>query len=751
METAVNRLVFLNPPGLAETVIFLILLAIVLYGSIRSTRHLKSKKRRIILTSLHALAFLIIGLLLLNPALRVNSYREEKKNLAVVVDSSWSMNLPVDSGGGTRIDAARSFIRNNAGYFSSIEKNFNVEYYTFDETLKPASQESIMQKKPEGRHSEFGKLIDELEEKKREGKLDEALLISDGADNGEPGSGLLEEALKKAGFRINTISALRRDASDDLWIDKINSNEVSFLRFPYSISVVVKSGGPSGLKIPVSLYEGDKLVSIQEVYIDKRTKEGKADFEITPISLGRKTYTVSIPVLSDEVVADNNQKSFYTDVIINKIRVLHVAGSPSWDVRFLRKTLKRNPNIDLVSFFILRDPSDLVFASENELSLIPFPVNEIFGSELGTFDVVIFQNFNFQPYGIFGFHLRSIRDYVLNDGGAFLMIGGNKSFESGNYGSTPISEILPVELDYMPNTLTDTIRQEEFRPKLTTAGKNHPIMKIVPDKDENEKLWDSMPPLEGFNVVQGLNTDAVPLLVSPDGEPILAIAKEKSGKVATFLSDSSWRWNFVYGSEGEVSPLYEKFWNRLFLWFVNDPELKDVRVETDRAVYNPGEKAKLGIWLLNGDKSGEGIKTTLTLPRETETAIKPERDASGKLVKVIEVTQPGVYKLTARPEAGSVDRTESDVSETSFIVEPPESELRGPTSNLGLLKSIARSTGGNFTTTSGNPDALGINDALKKTITGYKTVSLWDNPAVLLIIFGLLFSEWALRRRWGLK
>jgi uncharacterized membrane protein len=479
--------------------------------------------------------------------------------------------------------------------------------------------------------------------------------------------------------------------------------------------------------------------------------EGKADFEINPVTLGRKIYTVSIPVLSDELVAENNQKSFYTDVIINRIRVLHVAGSPSWDVRFLRKALKRNPDIDLVSFFILRDPSDLVFASENELSLIPFPVNEIFGSELGTFDIVIFQNFNFQPYGIFGFHLRSIRDYVMNDGGAFLMIGGNKSFDSGNYGKTPISEILPVELDYMPRTLTVTVNEETFQPKLTMAGKNHPIMRIVPDKEANEKLWNSMPPLEGFNVVQGLNAGAVPLLVSPEGEPILAVSKEKSGKVATFLSDSSWKWNFVYGSEGDVSPLYEKFWNRLFLWFVNDPELKDIRVETDKAVYNPGAKAEIGLWVLNGDDSGEGVKTELTLPGGSEAEIKPERDPRGKLVKVIEVTEPGVYKITARPDTESVDRTDSDVSEDSFIVEPPESELRGPTSNLNYLKSIARETGGNYITTRDNPEALRIDNSLKKTITGYETAQLWDNPVVFLIILGLLFSEWALRRRWGLR
>ncbi len=175
----------------------------------------------------------------------------------------------------------------------------------------------------------------------------------------------------------------------------------------------VKTTGKGGISIPVSLYDGDKLAAIKEVAIDGSSKEGSVEFEINPLTLGRQIYTAAVPVMADETITENNQKSFYTDVIINKIRILHVAGSPSWDVRFLRKALKRNPNVDLVSFFILRDPTDLVFATENELSLIPFPVNEIFGSELGTFDIVIFQNFNFQPYGIFGFHLRSIRDYVL--------------------------------------------------------------------------------------------------------------------------------------------------------------------------------------------------------------------------------------------------------------------------------------------------------------------------------------------------
>ncbi len=115
------------------------------------------------------------------------------------------------------------------------------------------------------------------------------------------------------------------------------------------------------------------------------------------------------------------------------------------------------------------------------------------------------------------------------------------------------------------------------------------------------------------------------------------------------------------------------------------------------------------------------------------------------------LTEPGVYKIKARPGDGGADFTDSETSEASFIVEPPGDELRGITSNLALLKYIAGTTGGKYISTRDNPEGLNIENTRKKTITGYKTVLLWDNPFFLLLILGLLFSEWSLRRRWGLK
>lgn len=750
MESVINHFVLLNPPGIFEEILFALLLLLVLYGSYRSTLNLPSFKKKAVIISLHILSFLLLIFILFNPAYRIANYIEDKKNLSVVIDNSWSISLPSNENKITRDQNVKSYIEQNSEFFSQLEKDFYVEYYLFSQELEDTSLKSILNYNPKGSATDIGNVLEYLEEKNNNNKLDAAIIISDGADNNQL-LRTINNKLDDISFPINTINPITENNINDVWIDDIESSEVTFLRYPFSVDILIESSIDDSLGIPVSIYEEDKLIAIKEASLDKESKQAKVRFEITPLTLGRKIYTVSIPVISDEIITENNQKSFFTDVIINKIRVLHVAGRPSWDVKFLRKALKRNPNVDLVSFFILRDPSDLVFASERELSLIPFPVNEIFSSELDTFDVVIFQDFYFQPYGIFGFHLNNLKDYVSRNGGAFLMIGGSNSFNSGNYGRTSISEILPVELDYTPRTLSETISNQIFHPELTDIGKSHPIMRIIPNKDENERQWSGMPELEGLNTVQGLNESAIPLLTTANGEPVLAVENINSGKVAAFMSDSSWKWNFAQASEGNLSQLYDKFWNRLFLWFVNDPELRNVKIITKNPIYNPGDDAIIEITTLEPESISNVSSAIMTLPNGNQKEIELERLSQNRYTGEIKVEEQGIYRVSIVPEGESEKYTDLNKSETVFIVEPPEKEVRGPTENSDFLKLIADKSGGEYITTLQNPEDLRLDISTKKSITGYKTKKLWDNPFIFLLIIGLLSTEWLLRRRWGLK
>ena len=85
----------------------------------------------------------------------------------------------------------------------------------------------------------------------------------------------------------------------------------------------------------------------------------------------------------------------------------------------------------MISFVILRTPTDVVNVPESQLSLIPFPTQRLFTQELKNFDLIIFENFSYQLYFPW-YYLENVRKYV-QEGGAFAMIGGMLAFSQGGY------------------------------------------------------------------------------------------------------------------------------------------------------------------------------------------------------------------------------------------------------------------------------------------------------------------------------
>jgi uncharacterized membrane protein len=750
MEVAVKRIVFLNPPGIIEGILISILLVIVAYATIKSIRGLDSIKKKTVIAFLYLASFSLFVLILLDPALKVEKYREEKPTLAVLIDNSWSMNLPFGAQGVSRIQKVRDYISNNKAFISDIEQKFIVKYYTFDDSLVASSLDYVNTKDPDGRDTNIVKSIEELVADQATNKVDSVIIFSDGAENGGL-EGIPESFSRDIDFKINTVFASDDGDMSDLWIENVKSTDVAFIKYPFHIEVTVGSMGFGGMSIPLTLKEGERVISIKDVLIDANSGQGVVDFLVTPNSLGRKVYTVSMPRVEGDLIQENNQLSFACDVIINKIRVLQISGSPSWDVRFLRKALKRNPNIDLVSFFILREATDLVFASQDDLSLIPFPANEIFGKELDSFDIVIFQNFDFRPYGIFSAQLENLKNYVVRGGGAFLVIGGDKSFNSIDYESSSIADILPVKLGYSSGGENSSFHNKEFLTALTKIGIGHPILRIIPDEYDNEKNWVQLPELEGLNSVRGLKSGAIPLLTTQGGDPLLVIEQLNAGKVAAFLSDSSWKWGFMGASEGNISAYYARFWNRLLLWLVDDPDLREIRLKTDKSSYAVGETPHIDVLTTENRQEDDTIEATMITPDGREVRLDVKSVSGDTLNFRPRIEENGIYTIKARIDRKN-NSVEKDINaETVFIAEPPENEIKGPTTNENLLRLLAEKTGGESITLRDDPESLRIESSPIKKITGYKTEELWDRYWIFILFVLLLSSEWILRRRWGLK
>ena len=86
--------------------------------------------------------------------------------------------------------------------------------------------------------------------------------------------------------------------------------------------------------------------------------------------------------------------------------------------RVWRNVLKSDPAVDLVHFTILRPPEKQDDTPIHELSLIAFPVRELFEEKLDQFDLIIFDRYSRRGV-IPQAYLENVVRYVRN-GGAFL-------------------------------------------------------------------------------------------------------------------------------------------------------------------------------------------------------------------------------------------------------------------------------------------------------------------------------------------
>ncbi len=541
-------------------------------------------------------------------------------------------------------------------------------------------------------------------------------------------------------------------------IAEVGYDDFAFVRNAVSVQVEVEVNGyDDPLVLPVTLRRDETLLATRMLQTTPGKRRYTLDFEFVPESVGKAVFTVEVTTAPGERISVNNKRQFVIRVIRDKIRVLQVVGRPSWDERFLRKLLKKNPNVDLISFFILRTSASLDVARRNELSLIPFPTRELFEEQLGSFDLIIFQNFTYRGYQMRQY-LPLIRDYV-RAGGGFVMIGGDLSFASGGYTGTPIEEFLPVTLP-RGGKLVDLAR---FKPVLTEAGRYHPItmLDIVPEA--NAEAWAKLPPLSGSNRVAGLAPGGLaltthPTLKSADGpSPVISVREFGDGRVLAVTSDSTWHWDLLAVGEGGDSRNFYKFWGNAIRWLIQDPDLKPLRVHADRdryplgvsvtmvarafgPDYTPAEDAEINFQVTRRRDGSEadGAKDTVAAVCRT--------DAAGECVVRLTPPRDGGWTIEASATIGEVELSDEDL----FIVATDPIELRQTAARRDTLTRLARAGGGSIRDLGDGLEGLNLVEPRVLKINRRRDVPLWSSVWLLLIAVLLPSIEWFLRRRWGL-
>ena len=733
-----------------------------LYLSWLSIRTISPVSKRLTLLALRFAAASLIVIILLQPQIEQKEVLKLKNKVVFLLDASKSMSLKGGDTGVSRSQLASHFFRDNPSFFEKLQNDFDVDYLSFSDTVREISYHDVEKGLSlGGMNTDMAQAL-KLAKKRYEGASVKGYFVfSDGADTVE---------LPSEENKLETISNLARDLSApfftfapagnmearDIAISNVTFDAFTFVRSPWRADVTVKIFGYKDLRLPVTLKQGNDIIA-SKVLTTENECEFHLDLSFTPYTTGSFLYTISIPVQPHEAIAENNQVSFLVKVVRDKIRIMHVCGRPSWDERFLRRVLKSDPNIDLISFFILRTPTDVSEARNDELSLIPFPVDELFTQSLGTFDLVIFQNFDYRPYDTslfrFSHYLNNIQKFVTEQGGGFVMIGGDISFTQGGYDGTAIEDVLPVNL----STEKDSIDTSRLKAELTDNGQKHPVTCLDGNWERNTAIWKDLPELDGCNVTAQLKTDAVSLAVYPvkGNPPLVSVRDVGMGRCMAVTADSLWRWNFLSVGNGGSNRHYIKFWQNAIKWLIRDPTLNPVHVTVNKETFLPDEDVRIKVQALGRNYQPlEGVQISVDVANEfsgeSVFTASGVTGSDGQYVATMKHGVEGYYivKADAKKEHEEIGRDYA-----IFAVAVENKEFKDPSIRRDILVRLAESSSGKYfdLPVKNVGDKISLENPSIVKLAGKRQISLWDNGYFFLAALAAVSLEWWIRKRSGLS
>ncbi|WP_085907314.1 hypothetical protein [Kiloniella majae] len=344
--------------------------------------------------------------------------------------------------------------------------------------------------------------------------------------------------------------------------------------------------------------------------------------ELTLENRGEAIFDITAEVLNEEITPINNQTVFSANGVRDRLKVLLISGEPHPGERAWRNILKEDPSVDLIHFTILRHPTKQDGTPIRELSLIAFPIHELFEVKLADFDLIIFDQYQRQGF-LPSHYLTNIVRYV-KQGGALLEVGGPGYASPASLYNTALGSILPAEP-------LGKVSEQAFQPLITQLGLRHPVTARLPkanlSQDEKPR-WGRW-----FRQVETDTLGGSTLMTGNSQLPLLILDHYEEGRVAQITSDHIWLWGRNIEGGGPQTELIR----RLVHWLMKEPELEE---ETLKAQLRDQQLA-----ITRQTMSEDEIPLTITSPSGKITETSLQADTHGYASTRIEATEPGLYTI----------------------------------------------------------------------------------------------------------
>ena len=644
-----------------------------------------------------ALALLLIGLA--EPVLTLVRSLTQRDTVAVLLDTSISMNNVSDNSTAPALDAA-----------ASIESSLGdgVRIYGFDTGVREIDSQPSF----DGPATDITGAIEAV---LRNRDVSSVVLISDGRWNlGENPAG---SALPRD-VPVYTVFTPGREVRDAA-IRSVSAANIGHAGDSLMVEIEITAGGQRD-PIPVMISEEGAILSTVTVHLDS-VSAARVRLPLSLDSPGDHRYIASIAPEGDSRT-ENNSREFGVQVLKSSFTVLLSAPLPSADLAFIRRAIESDGAFALVLDVNLPGGGSTVAVAIDSL------------------DAVI----------------------VLDGGGPYLhnnadVIAGRVRDGAGIWfaGSAPPGPELAPLTGAMPFAFTDSIAEPETGVllQLKEMGQGHFITSGEQGGLDAED-WPALPPLTSILRVTAEEPEVQVLAVTlPAGEndavlPAVVTGMAGNGRVLAIPCSGLWRWQLRMAGADRSDTMFDAFVTGCIRWLTASPETDPLRVTTGSAVYPGGAEIDFEGRLYDHVFSPlPGAEIDVTVDDNPAWRLFLGETTPGLYTGMLRGIPSGEHSFRA---AAYLDNRMIAEYEGSFTVADFSLDMLDASADPGVMRAIAERTGGISVTPSGIDSVL---IAAVPSFTSERRESVhhpYLHPAFPLIAIMLLVIEWGIRKRRGM-
>jgi len=693
-----------------------------------------SPNRALILIVPKVLVALLLIMALFEPVWSRERRDESKGRLLALVDVSSSMDVADD---GRQSRAARAeqvlgTIRDN------LPGGVKLEELRFDTTLTP----TLSRRTGEGvRGTDLAGSLLALAEKADVSGCLGVVVLTDGGD----------EKVQPAKLPAAPVSIVGIGSDPKRWNDvgiaemQAPATVEKEVEFELAADVQARAGrGEFAARlaaVPVTLEQevAGNWRKLDEQTLDLSRLRARAKFKVTCVETGLQRYRVAVAQLPGEVSYLNNARTLTVDVQKKALHVLYFTRELGMDFKMLRSELARDPGISFTALFRTLSERFTVqgdrLAGDDELEA-GFPTS---AKTLRLYDCIIVGSFPAAEWTEAQF--KALVEYV-NDGGAVVFLGGEKSFGRGGYATTALAALFPWQVAEGDAPLASG----SFPVGVPAVAAGNAMVSGV-----RESLERAGAVVESLNGIGSLKPGALVLLNANLGarsQPVIAVQTFGKGKALAVASNTLWKW--ATGSE-ELKAAYGLFWRQAVRDLTGKAEGGRVlAVKWNKDGYRPGEQATVEIRVAGEQAAKEArLAATLTFTgRSGDVAVEPVPAQPGVFTAKMEFRERGEYgfRLVAYQGEKVLETYEKMLPIAPLLPEGANLEL-----DEEYLRKLAEKGAGTFVR------EAEVDQFVKKLAGGLWQKSVLiekplaeSGPWYLLAMLGVLVLEWIVRRRMNL-